>query len=264
MVGIGRTNAVGGTALNVKVVPGLTQPGTASENTIWVKTERIGAWYFSATQPEEMQEWDVWFPTGTASSVEFNALKKNTLQVYPLSAKQYVGGEWKNVTAMSYVENEWKDWIFYLFHDGVLHPSVTGWDAMSLASVYTQGSVNVGEERISFTAGIRSDGWCTTLHCPLPAIDLTEHKTVIFDIEFAAHVNDEGSGKSARGNGVCIVQSTQAFDSAVAKHVATKASRQTVSLDVSSVTGEYYIGLFVCGTGVNQSNTGYCYEIRFD
>ena len=39
-------------------------------------------------------EGGVWFPTATSRSTEFNALKKNGIQVYPLSAKQYVGGAW--------------------------------------------------------------------------------------------------------------------------------------------------------------------------
>lgn len=110
----------GGAALNFKVVPGLTQPGTASENTIWVKTERIGAWYFSTTQPEGMQEWDVWFSIGTTSTVEFNALKKNGIQVYPISAKQYVSGAWVDVTALSYQNDKWTPWITYLFNYGTL------------------------------------------------------------------------------------------------------------------------------------------------
>lgn len=101
----------GGGGLNFKVVPGLTQPGTASENTIWVTTERIGVWYFSATQPEGLQEWDVWFPTGTESDFAFNALRKNAVQVYPLSAKQMVGGALAAVTAMRYQGGEWVEWI---------------------------------------------------------------------------------------------------------------------------------------------------------
>lgn len=100
----------GGAALNFKVVPGLTQPGTASENTIWVKTEKINNWYFSATQPEGLQKWDVWFTTGTKSDFAFNALRKNGLHVYPLSAKQMVNGALVNVEAKSYQNGAWVYW----------------------------------------------------------------------------------------------------------------------------------------------------------
>ena len=120
----------GANPLNFKVVPGLTQPGTASKNTIWVKTERIGAWYFSATQPENMQEWDVWFLTGTESDVTFNALRKNGLQVYPLSAKQMVEGTLVDVVAKSNQNGEWVEWVTYLYNSGNEFSDLTGgWSA---------------------------------------------------------------------------------------------------------------------------------------
>ena len=125
---INMTGGGGGAALNFKVVPGLTQPGTASENTIWVKTEKIGAWYFSATQPEGLQEWDVWFPTGTESVFEFDALKKNGLQVYLISAKQYVSGTCKNKEAYIFYEGAWVQFSFerfYLVKGGVIENDVS-------------------------------------------------------------------------------------------------------------------------------------------
>lgn len=131
----------GGPALNFKVVPGLTQPVTASENTIWVKTERIGSFYFSATQPEGMQEWDVWFPTDMGSNVEFNALKKNGIQVYPLSAKQYVSGAWVSVEAKSYQNGEWVTlWDGGLYKSGDEYEVITGGWTANGYSVYADGS----------------------------------------------------------------------------------------------------------------------------
>ena len=76
---IGRTN-VGGAGLNFKVI-GNPQPEKAMENTIWVDTDTaITGWDFSSAQPEGT-EGLVWFQTGTASPAEFNALKKNCLNV---------------------------------------------------------------------------------------------------------------------------------------------------------------------------------------
>lgn len=123
---INMTGGGGGAALNFKVVPGLTQPGTASENTIWVKTEEINNWYFSATKPEGLQKWDVWFTTGTKRDFAFNALRKNGLQVYPLSAKQMVSGALVDVESMIYQGGEWLEWITYLFNNGDLCEDITG------------------------------------------------------------------------------------------------------------------------------------------
>lgn len=116
----------GGNPLNFKVVCN-PQPESAKENTIWLNTDvPIGAWYFSATQPENLNEGDVWFPTGTSSPVEFNSLKKNGIQVYPLSAKQYAGGAWVDVPAMAYQNGAWVDIKMYLFSKGVVNSLLTG------------------------------------------------------------------------------------------------------------------------------------------
>ena len=101
----------GGAGLNFKVV-GNPQPASPSENTIWVDTdEEITGWCFSATEPETPAEGMVWISTGVSSTVEFNALKKNGITVYPSSAKQYVDGAWVNKTAKSYQNAQWVDWL---------------------------------------------------------------------------------------------------------------------------------------------------------
>mgnify|MGYP003291275045 CR=1 FL=1 len=40
-------------------------------------------------------------------------------EVYPLNAKQYVGSAWIDVTAKSYQNGEWVNWILYLAGNGV-------------------------------------------------------------------------------------------------------------------------------------------------
>ena len=114
----------GGGGLNFSVVGGLTQPADPKENTIWVETNvDITSWIFSATEPEapaDGKDGPVWITSGTSSPVEFNALKKNGIQVYPLSAKQYVSGAWVDKTAKIYQGGEWVEWIptNYLFKAG--------------------------------------------------------------------------------------------------------------------------------------------------
>lgn len=117
----------GGTALNFRVVGGTTAPANPAENCIWVNTETpITSWIFSAEESSPAEAGMVWFPIGTSSPVEFNALKKNGIQVYPLSAKQYVGGAWVAVTAKSYQGGAWVDWITYLYKDGEFFEDLTG------------------------------------------------------------------------------------------------------------------------------------------
>lgn len=125
-----KAGAGGGTALNFKVV-GNPQPESPKENTIWVNTDvPITGWYFAATRPENMAEGEVWFPTGKSSTVAFNALKKNGIQVCPLSAKQMVSGSLVDVEAKSYQGGAWVDWNRYIFKDGVLS-EITGFTSVN-------------------------------------------------------------------------------------------------------------------------------------
>lgn len=117
----------GGNPLNFKVVGGTAEPSNPKENTIWVNTDKeITGWHFATEQPDDMKEGEVWFSTGTYSTTEFNALKKNGIQVYPISAKQYVGGAWVNKVAKSYQGGAWVDLRVYLYNDGNEFIDITG------------------------------------------------------------------------------------------------------------------------------------------
>lgn len=63
----------------------------------------------TGTNPEEGM---VWIPTGTSSTVPFNALKKNGITVCPLSAKQGVNGVWESKNARIYKDGNWKAFQF--------------------------------------------------------------------------------------------------------------------------------------------------------
>lgn len=118
--------------LNLAVV-GNPQPASPKENTIWVDTDaRITGYIFSATEPETPAEGVVWIQIGTHSPAAFNALKKNGLMIYPMSAKQYIGGAWVYKTAKSYQGGQWVEWIpenaLYYNGDECAHVS-GGWQA---------------------------------------------------------------------------------------------------------------------------------------
>jgi hypothetical protein len=160
---LGRTNTGGGGGggLNFKVICN-PQPSTAKENTIWIDTDRINNYYFAATQPENMAEYDVWFPIGTYSSVAFSATKKNPIMVYPLSAKQYISGAWVDKTAKSYQNNEWADWIrpidVALTSDVWTHKS-SGKDGYTSGSIkYADGTIQLSLTKATSSYGAGS--WC--------------------------------------------------------------------------------------------------------
>jgi hypothetical protein len=115
-------------SLSFEVV-GNPQPENPKENTIWVDTDvEITGWDFSAAEPVNPAQGMVWFAVGTESTVAFNALKENSVMVYPLSAKQYAGGAWVDKTAKSYRNGELVEWFTgtYFYKAGDECTTVTG------------------------------------------------------------------------------------------------------------------------------------------
>lgn len=173
-----------GVELNFEVVPN-PQPSVAKENTIWVDTDRINNYYFSATQPEGMVDYDVWFHVGTSSTVEFNALKKGGIQVYPLSAKQMVSGALVNKTAMSYQNGAWVKWIPMgaLYYEGDERNTLTGgWEECPwIDGDYYAGSVVRNERNIRIDAG-DGNGKRNMYFNTSDPIDLSEYNRIEINV----------------------------------------------------------------------------------
>ena len=173
----------GGTALNFSVV-GNPQPTTAKENTIWIDTDvKISSWIFIATEPTNPTDGMVWISTGASSTVEFNALKKNGIQVYPMSAKQYVSGAWVDKEAKSYQNGAWVDWWNgELYKNGDAYTHVTGgwsnfttdYGSLTFSNEYMQWLQNTSSHYGEFGTNLSVDiSRFTTLHIDIKANNAT-------------------------------------------------------------------------------------------
>ena len=243
---IGRTNVGGGAGLNFKVV-GNPQPETAKDNTIWVNTDaKITSWVFSATHPETAEEGMVWISTGKSSSVEFNALKKNGITVYPLYSKQYVNGAWVDKTAKIYQNGAWVDWIMHLYTPGNEHTDKTGgWVAKALPAGNASTALptitrNSDDIRFALSGTGGKSGVCYLKN----KIVLSGRKTV----RFYGHTNNtprdtirlriwSAIGATSDNN---VAASTSLFEK-------PNFDATPVTLDVSALSGEYYIGVQLIG-----------------
>lgn len=238
---IGRTNTGGkGGGLNFKVV-GNPQPASPSENTIWLNTDvPISKWYFNATQPENLAEGDVWFPIGTSSPAEFNALKKNGIQVYPLSAKQYAGGAWVDVPAMAYQNGAWVDIKMYLFNKGVVNSLLTG-------GIYgTNDGTALVQESTTFTPG-QNKNYTTKNKVDLTGfsrvkVRFTSTNTTNL-VLFRMFVDD----KSCNGAAVPYTD----FVAYLGKNGPFNGGESEYELSLVGVTGSYYLGW---GMGVSSNS----------
>ena len=228
----------GGAPLNFKVVPN-PQPDTANEITIWEDTDRINNYYFSATQPEGMVDYDVWFPVGTSSTVEFNALKKGGIQVYPLSAQQMVSGVLKDVTAKSYQGGVWKEWIEVIDFD------LTNWTKKNPypSRSYTKGTYDLSSKTLK--GSITKD---------YQHVVLVKNEKMNFQSANTLNMIYSLS-KNMSSNGAIFVKLSSSFSDpadntcVVNQRITEQATNKEISIDVSSVNSSYYlwIGLVAWG-----------------
>ena len=160
---IGRTNAGGGGGVGgseLVIVGGTTSPAKANHNTIWINTDKeITSYVLSATEPANPVEGMVWVTIGDSGNiVVISPVGGDWITVYPLSAKQYVSGDWEDVTAMSYQNGEWVSWITYLYNNGEENTELIGiWTA---AAKTTSGS---GTKPNAYAPTITNNGTSKTI-----------------------------------------------------------------------------------------------------
>ena len=233
---------VGLQSLSFEVV-GNPQPENPKANTIWVDTDvEITGWDFSAAEPANPVEGMVWFSTGTESAVAFNALKENSVMVYPLSAKQYVSGAWVNVTAKSYLNGAWVDWFVWngqLYQNGNEFTNETGgWYAANDASLTesTIASIARNEDNMVLTvAGGRKDAILITEK----PVDLTDFNLVTFN--GLVHPGTGTTDKQAYGFLYAYKNNGGTLTNAARADIKSSETAQTITLNVSGLSGEHYI-----------------------
>lgn len=240
---IGITNVEGGGgSLNFKVVGDTSAPSSPTENTIWVNTSNdITGWAFTSKTPTA-SEGLVWFAIGNNSPVAFNAIKKNELWFYPGSCQQYVSGVWVTKTAKTYQLGTWKDWVFWLYKNGVKEVEFTD---NALNTIGTT-SLTWGNTAVTFTGigkDVESSGttwfsvWTTT-----PLVDVSGYTKLI------CKLSSLNCGNATWGTfNIGLVRSTQT-ELAIAGGIknavvetqdnSVDGAAKIITLDISNVTGK--------------------------
>lgn len=255
--GAGNIGGGGSGGLNFRIVGGTSEPSNPRENLIWVNTDvKITSWVFSANEPENPESGMIWISTGSSSPVAFNALKKNGIVVFPISAKQYIAGEstsilgedllgemvlgsttstdsqWVDVTAKSYQGGEWVDWWNgELYDNGKEFETQTGGWRLWGGSGLTKYS----DHMTLYNAGLQSG--CVI--CTTNKIDLSMYSTL----------NVEFERTSGNNFGISVVENTEANPKFVDfwdKSLAVKEESATSgvsSLDISDINKQCYIAI---------------------
>jgi hypothetical protein len=217
----------------------LSQP-SAKQNTIWVKTDRrITAWTFSAYEPQGVDEGTVWFLVNTASGIAFNAVKKNTLMVYPVSCKQYLGGTFVAQEAHIFIGSQWTQFSsiisdVYLFNNGDQCTDITGgWGCEGVIIVdedLSQGRPGAAGAKLSVDVDYSYS--CSVIGT-VNKIDLTDAHTLYVD---ASHVR----GKAF----VILTEDNEVESEGRGEQLSGLLSLGVNTFDVSHLVGSYHVCIY--------------------
>lgn len=214
----------GGGGSGVRVVIKAEAPANPRENTVWVKSDTAGRKYvFAEAEPESAEEGMLWLSVTGKGIIS--------------TARVYSGGKWVLVDAYMFIGGQWvsiaSSWNGVLFENGNQYEDITGgW------YVYGKNSTSVTPNLSAATgtgnATIRTNN----------KIDVTNYKTLYW--------TGSGGGSSAgqEWGATCYIQNDDGTN--VAKLMFKKSN--TYQIDVTAITGEYYIIFDVGGTDWQQVN----------
>lgn len=175
----------------------------------------------------------VWFSIGANGSIVFDALKKNGIQIHPLSAQQCVNGTWVGVTAKSYQGGKWVDWIKYLYNAGDECTSITGgWEAVAAGTSDGRGAPTItkaaGTMKVLVDQNEIIKNHLTGSAKPKNTIDLTNFSKIVFVVTAS---EDPFSGNKV-GVTTDLTSEKYTFTASAAATVGTH------EIDISAITGE--------------------------
>ena len=219
----------GGSGLDFRVLGGESAPSAPREKDIWVSTAQpIRAFALSTEQPQG-QEGLLWIQAGSASPVAFPADRRGQLRVYPERCFLYSGGAWAAKTAKSYLGGAWVDWRTYLFREG--EGPVNAFRVTSYNDTVVDGAVTTESIRISSSYNAVGQRGLSSLS----PIDLSGFQKLY--VELIANTNNWTMGVAL---GQILYNTSLVRSSGTIPTLANQ--RKTVAIDVSELTGLYYVG----------------------
>lgn len=222
---------------------------------IWVNTDvEITGWVFSVIKPSEPVEGMVWIESGTSSSAEFSALKRNMLQVYPTGAQQYVNSVWVDVTAKTYQSGEWVDWRMFLIKEGVIGT----YGFVSVQDGYTNpAKLTQYDGYLYLETSVTGYNGCGAT---VEAIDLT-NKTKVYAVIDVVQIGNTGDTYQP---GITIGTSINPYNTSIAKTTTSATGLQILELDVSAIEQKCWIGIVCRASGSNNYTKIKIYDIYME
>lgn len=235
----------------ISIVGGAEQPAAPAEGTIWISTAAdIGACAVGYDKPAAPAAGDVWIEEGIESHRPLAVMEGECFLIYPVRAWQYVDSAWAEKTAMTYKDGGWWDWRKYLYDRGELYTRLCGgWKCAGRRRV---SGANVPPTSMEISGGclvgtaqvLNSTKGTGMFIRTLSSVNLTDYSLI------KAKVSDV-TGTARLG----VMQPTEQYLT-LAASTAIDGTKQEYSLDVSALSGTYYVGVAVETESVEAGSIG--------
>lgn len=269
----------GGAVLNFKVVGSASEPSSPTENLVWIKTSLSVPYSYLNAQPAPTWANDKGVAainyepvTGSgsisSSNAALNILKQRTNGVLSIYVKligcyQNQDGTktgWKRVPAYIYKSGSWVQFSsetveaseIYYYNKGDKCTSATGgWSAGTASSGYTAGTPSFESDKVT----------CVSTGAYSLTTAVTENKVDVTDLDKIYVTSPSGSSANNGYYGYfCLCESRDGTGNRAAQVQIPKGGG-TTTLDVSSMSGSYYLMLRMLAgsTGPDQVDMSVCY-----
>lgn len=223
------------------------QSEVPAENTIGIVTTRaIKGWSFQSQAPESPVTGMVWILTGKESVNGFNALKEEALWLYPLSARQYVSGDWCYVPAFAVREGLWSYWWNgELFCKGNEIQYITGgWESAGDAGTTTMNAYAPELNRYSTymqikLVGYRRRGYVSMAN-PVDMTNFTQVEMAISNLTMNGDYSEISFEIVDEAGNVVMSESVTAAG--------------TYTMDISSLTGIHNVRITIIAANYGSVN----------
>lgn len=198
------------------------------------------------------EEGTVWITTGASSTVEFNALKKHGLKVYPISAKQYVGGAWVDKTAKSRQNGEWVNWAKYYIQNGKLVETLSG--------VLRTGQTVSMSQKDDYVEIKATSSYSGGYAYPSP-INVTDYRKLVLYVDILSGVYDQYAVGPVLLTALDAANAAALSSNIIASEMANSVGTHILECNISEYDGIYYIGINVnCGDNSSKRPSAKIYD----
>lgn len=188
--------------------------------------------YVQSAEPSEPATGDLWITYSASGNHPANA---GNVIVYPTNAYQYAEGSWAKIPMFIWGNGRWNSAIMYLLNADDECVDITGgWD------VYGEASAMATKTSKGFDIYAQNTGYQRAGIQTKQAIDISEYSRIIFVgkvVSYYGYYPSHFGIQTEKASAVGEIVNT------AAKVAVTKAGEYRLTLDVTSYSGSYYVGI---------------------